>query len=400
MQVERPPEPELETIDGRRVKLADNSSLLLDLPAGRVGGRFAAIEVRDGYFSGRTDQGQVIQTPVSQISAAAVQRPNNVGTVLWVAGGLLTLGLAALIVVGISTMPVTGVEGRPLRVRGRIVAAPAGDGAGWRGPSAAPDLSSLSPAGQAALADAWTETARAEHASVPAFARLSLTLVSLGAPARLVEAAHRAGLEEIEHARLAFALASAYAGEPVGPGALPELRTSPAVTAASLAELAHESLLDGCLNEGFSAAAARAAADRAGDPVVRDAWVAIARDESSHAELAWEVVTWCLDRAEPELGRRLRKAIHTTPASIATRGAPASLQRELDGHGWLPADERQDLFHETRLAVASRLAALIAERTRTAKTAPGPYGGQEAALSSEVTQASVGPLIPMFLHVR
>jgi hypothetical protein len=201
---------------------------------------------------------------------------------------------------------------------------------------------------------------------VPAFSRLSLTLVSLGAPARLVEGAQRAGLEEIDHARLAFALASAYAGEPVAPGALPELRTSPAVTAGSLAELASESLVDGCLNEGFSAEAAATAADRARDPAVRDAWARIARDESSHAELAWAIVTWCLDRAEPDLGRKLRKAIHTTPTSIATRSVPPSLERELDGHGWLPGDERQDLFHETRLAIASRLAAVIADRTRTA----------------------------------
>jgi hypothetical protein len=364
LQGERPVEPELETIDGGRVKMADDSKLYLDLPVGQVGGRFAAIEVRDGYFAGRTDDAQVIQTPVDQISAAAVQRPNHAGTILWVVGGLLSLGLAALIVVGRETSQ--AVEGRPLRVRGQIVAAPAAEGEGWSRPGGAPDLSSLSPAGRRALADRWTETARSEHASVPAFSRLSLTLVSLGAPARLVEAAHRAALEEIEHARLAFALAGAYAGEPVAPGALPELTTSPAVTATSLAELASESLIDGCLNEGFSAAEAMASSDRTRDPVVRDAWTAIARDESSHAHLAWEIVTWCLDRAEPDLGRRLRKAIHTAPPSIGARRVPPALQGELEAHGWLQPGERQDLFHETRLAVASRLAALIAERARAA----------------------------------
>ena len=65
------------------------------------------------------------------------------------------------------------------------------------------------------LAEEWIENARSEHASVPAFSRLSLTLMSLGAPARLVEGAHRAALEEIEHARLAFALAGATRVKPV-----------------------------------------------------------------------------------------------------------------------------------------------------------------------------------------
>ena len=359
--------PDLETIGGDRVRVDADSKVYLDLPEGRVGGRFAAIEVRDGYFAGRTDDARLIQAPVSQISAVAVERPNNTGTILAGAGVLVGVGLLTLIVFGISQANTTeAVPGRPLRVRRDVVTAPATADDGWNDATAAPDVTSLSSAAREALAAVWTETARSEHASVPAFARLSLTLVSLGAPARLVEAAHRAALEEIDHARLAFALAGAYAGERVGPGALPELRTSPAVTVGTLAELAHESLVDGCLNEGFSAAVAAASADRARDPVARDEWAAIARDESSHAELAWAVVTWCLDRAEPEQGRRLRKAIHTTPASVATRRVPPSLQRELDDHGWLPADERQDLFHETRLAVASRLAALIAERARTA----------------------------------
>ena len=36
------------------------------------------------------------------------------------------------------------------------------------------------------LAACWTESARAEHASVAAFARLSLTLVAMGAPGKLL----------------------------------------------------------------------------------------------------------------------------------------------------------------------------------------------------------------------
>ena len=219
-------------------------------------------------------------------------------------------------------------------------------------------MSSLSSQARTALAAIWIDTARAEHASVPAFSRLSLTLMSFGAPARLVEAAHRAALEEIEHARIAFALATAYAGAPVAPGALPELRHAPAASARSVSELARESLIDGCLNEGVSAAVAAASSESARDPVMRHAWATIARDESAHAALAWDIVAWCLEQGEPDLGRQLRKAIHTAPTPVARRNAAPDLEPALQAYGCLPATVTQDLFQETRLAVASRLAAL------------------------------------------
>ena len=157
---------------------------------------------------------------------------------------------------------------------------------------------------RAALARLWTESARGEHASVPAFSRLALSLVAAGAPARLVESAHWAALDEIKHARLAFSLASAYAGEPVGPGPLPALQQAPAVTATSLAELAAESLIDGCLLEGVGAEMVRRALLRARDPRVRAALAVIAPDEVSHAALAWDVVQWCCDRAVTPCGAR------------------------------------------------------------------------------------------------
>lgn len=358
-------EPVLETIDGERVTVNPDSKIYLDLRGVRVGGRFAAIEVRDGIFEGHTDDAVAIRTPIAEINGATVQRPNNAGTILWGVGGLLLVALTSLIVVGMWETSRT-VEGRPLRVRGKIIAAPLAHSEGWRGAGPDPDVSSLSPAARAALAETWIESARSEHASVPAFSRLSLTLMALGAPARLVESAHRAALEEIGHARLAFALAGAYAGETVAPGPLPELRGAPAVTAGSLSELAIESLTDGCLNEGFAAAAATASSARARDAPVRDAWAAIARDESSHAELAWEVLQWCLAQGEPALGRQLRKAIHTSPAMVRTNDVPAHLESELEAHGWLPPAVMQDLFQQTRLAVASRLAALIAQRAAAA----------------------------------
>lgn len=69
-------------------------------------------------------------------------------------------------------------------------------------------------AGHARVADAvvkaWTTAARAEHASVASFARFTLQLLHLGAPADLVADAQQAGLDEVRHARLCFGVAVAW----------------------------------------------------------------------------------------------------------------------------------------------------------------------------------------------
>ena len=66
----------------------------------------------------------------------------------------------------------------------------------------------------------WLRAALLEHASIASFARFSLELLRYGAPPELVVGAHRAALDEVAHARLAFALASSWSGRDLGPGAM------------------------------------------------------------------------------------------------------------------------------------------------------------------------------------
>ena len=183
---------------------------------------------------------------------------------------------------------------------------------------------------------------------MPAFSRLSLSLVALGAPACLVEAAHRAALEEIEHARLAFSLASAYAGEPVGPGPLPELQRAPAVTATSLAELAAESLIDGCLLEGVAAEVARRALFRARDRQVRGPpWRSSPATRRRTPTLAWDVVHWCCERGGDAVRRRLTAALAAAPVSPTERRIPERSAEALADHGWLGPATRDDAMRAT-----------------------------------------------------
>ena len=345
------PGRQIEALDGDNVRYDRDADLYLGVTGRWVGGRFDFIRVRDGRFEGRTAEGLTIQAPMDQITAAKIARPEY-------AKGLLAVGVLLGLLATAGLLFIIQFEpqgGRALRIRGNCVAAPLVISDGWRTPDIRPDISSLSPEARGALAAAWTRSARSEHASVPAFSRLSLSLVSLGAPAHLVEAAHRAALEEIEHARLSFALAEAYALTPMGPGPLVELMSAGAVTVTSRADLARESLVDGCLLEGAAAAYAQVALARASDPAVRAALAIIARDEASHAELAWQIARWGCWRADVDLRRRMLGLIRDQPAPKAPVDVPARLSSELEAHGWPDTAVWHDLFEQTRAEVISRV---------------------------------------------
>lgn len=152
------------------------------------------------------------------------------------------------------------------------------------------DVGSLSSSERAARASQWTKDALYEHASIASFAQLTLDLLALGAPSALVEGAQRAAADEIRHAKIGFAVASAYAGEPVGPG---RLAVTPGA-ARSLSELARATFRDACIGETLAAAELRVRARDAESPAIAGALASIAADEERHAELAWSIVAWAV----------------------------------------------------------------------------------------------------------
>ncbi|MEO8706121.1 MAG: ferritin-like domain-containing protein [Kofleriaceae bacterium] len=171
--------------------------------------------------------------------------------------------------------------GRPARVDGAARVGDLATGVGWHA-----EVPALAADPEAAAT--WTRTAQLEHASIAAFSNLALQLLAHGAPAELIEATHAAALDELRHARIAFAIASQYAGVAVGPAAFPEAaRMSAEVT---LRALALETFVDGCIGEACGAAEAYRAAHGALAPILH----AIAEDEARHAALAWGVVRWCV----------------------------------------------------------------------------------------------------------
>jgi hypothetical protein len=184
-----------------------------------------------------------------------------------------------------------------------------------------------------------------EHASVAAFARFVLQLMSMGAPADLVDAASSAMRDETEHARLCFGLASRYAGQSIGPGALP---SDDALGGSSFEEIVRTAFLEACIGETCAALEAAEAAMHVEDPAVATALRRIAHDETRHAELGWKFIRWVLGTMNPgqraALGRDLERIVgeHIDETRRSAEDAPLSPhERQLLEHGVAPAALRR-----------------------------------------------------------
>lgn len=242
-------------------------------------------------------------------------------------------------------------------------------GAGQASTAAAPRLDLLSLEERAALADAWTKDALFEHASIASFARFALELMAVGAPAELVDAAHAAARDEVRHAGLCFALASAYRGSPVAPGPL-DFAGSVAI-ASDLAAIAAATVREGCIDETIAAMIAAEQRDRAADPAVRAALAVIAEDESRHAELAWRTVAWALEVGGAEVRAAVERAF--------IEGARAVDVLPVEPTGPALADHGRLGAERTRVARITGLDAVVRPcwEALLARRAPVPAGDPE-----------------------
>jgi hypothetical protein len=254
------------------------------------------------------------------------------------------------------------VTGRPFLVNGCERCAPAIAGSEWADDAVAAEVSAPREVLEAAAAH-WTRVGQMEHASIAAFARFTLHLLALGAPPELIQASQQALGDETKHARLAFALASAYGGVRVGPG---PLAIEGALDGFDVRTFVCTLIREGCIGETVAAMEAREALEGARDPAVRAVLETIARDEVRHAALAWRTLRWVI--ASGRLGRasvhdEMSRAMKEGPTSVA-RDSTTDALRALGDIG--PACR-----HELRrMAIASVIADCAAGLLWDA--APGP----------------------------
>lgn len=267
---------------------------------------------------------QVVSGDASPLRDDREDRRHPLAAAVRVGAGAALVGAGVALIKFASSLPPyhSQSKGRLLRLRGRSVLPEVEPGDHWQDATQLA-VDHLDPAVRQVLAQGWLSMARMEHASIAAFSQLSLHLAALGADSELVERTHLAALDEIRHARRGFAIASAYAGEPLAAGPIAEL-VKPDASEIDFIRLAIGTLVDGCVAEGVAADVTRAASLRAVDPVIREALAMIARDEQGHAELAWDVLAWCLARGGAAVHDAVAARLH-------------GLDREIDDAADVPA---------------------------------------------------------------
>jgi hypothetical protein len=183
----------------------------------------------------------------------------------------------------------------------------------------------LDSATAAALARDWLHDGCEEHASIAAFARFTMHLMSVGAPPEMIVASQQAALDEVNHARACFALARRYGGRSLGPGALSLEGAMPPATLVDIAALAAE---EGCVGETLGVLLAEEQLAGTTDPLVRSLLVRanVLDDERRHAELAWAFVHWAILQGGEPVRRAVRDSIRR-----AVRETLATPIRTYDG---------------------------------------------------------------------
>jgi hypothetical protein len=213
---------------------------------------------------------------------------------------------------------------------------------------------------RARVGRAWLEMGIGEHASVAAFARFILHLMSLGAPPDLLLDAIQAMKDEVQHARLCFGIAMRLTGDAAGPGRMDLSRIfEQGDDPASILEAA---IIEGCINETISAICARAALDRAEDSTIRAVLTRIVEDESRHADLAWRFVGWMLETypALTATAQACFAAALSAPAADSEEEENTLLERY--GH-LLPSSKRRVMEAALHDVIVPRVDALFGRST-------------------------------------
>lgn len=194
------------------------------------------------------------------------------------------------------------------------------------------DLSAPAPR-DLSIAAGYLRDAACEHASVASFARISLVLLSLGAPPSLLAEVHAAALDEIRHAQIFCSLAERRGAPAMGPG---PLSLTGVDLDLSVASFVHETLRDGCIAEARALLDLEARAAE-GDPVERMHFARIVADEGRHVELSWKMLAWVVDAhgdvARAALEDALRSAARDDDPLVATLVRPCAEALVRRAHG-------------------------------------------------------------------
>jgi hypothetical protein len=255
--------------------------------------------------------------------------------------------------------------GRPFLVDGQARASDLAPRSDWRDLDRAPELIGLTRQERDVLARHYARMGQMEHASIAAFARFSLQLLSISAPPDLVDACTRAIADETRHARICFTLASHYAGDDLGPG---PLAIEGCLGASTIEEILELVITEGCVGETVAALQLAEAAEHAIDPVVQHALLQMSDDERRHAELGFRFVAWVLNE-RPDLVEHVERIFCDHLRDDRTRAADETSSSRLSAHGLLSESELAAVrFSALQDAIRPCAAALLTSARRWSRS--------------------------------
>jgi hypothetical protein len=166
--------------------------------------------------------------------------------------------------------------------------------------------------GKSELARYFVRAYHAEASSVGAFLQLRAELQFHDVPVDLQQRCLKAAVEEVHHARMMAKLVQDEGCE------LPELQFGE-FCERSLFELALDNAVEGCIYESFSALKAQYQSTNARDERVLTAMKVIARDETQHAQLAWDIHHHLMSRLTLDEQVQIRQAQREALGNVLTQ---------------------------------------------------------------------------------
>jgi hypothetical protein len=153
---------------------------------------------------------------------------------------------------------------------------------------------------QNGLGGYFARCAHMEASSVVAFVQLARQLRSFDAPQELINRCVEAANDEILHAHLFRHLASEQ-----GASSAP---VSPSKKEPNIYNIALHNALEGCITETWAALLAHWQSMHSTDANLRLMYKKIARDETRHGQLSWDLHRWFLSKLDCEQQEEIKKA--------------------------------------------------------------------------------------------
>lgn len=286
--------------------------------------------------------------------------------------------------------------GRRHRKGRRLLAPETEAGADWLGAEPTEFALAVPEEERAALGAEWRDNGKKEHASVAAFAQLTLDLMAVGAPPVLVAAAQRDALDEVRHAAACFAIARDIDGLAESPSPFPDARARRFLFTASrsiaLTQIAIDALADGVLNEGIAARLLAQLAKNCTVPALSSILRDMAADESRHAAHSWDIVIWCVESGGTTVANALRGAVSGMPRKVCSALPAGARDGAWERWGVHGVEMEAAAFGKTREGARAKLGALLedhaAGRLRRAAAAPVTTAAAMTTAASSGTSAA------------